>query len=54
MKRNGGEIRSDLSGQPLEKAQQHKKDITPPQNEAHIDQIEERSAEGTNRNTSAK
>lgn len=48
MKRNGGELRSDLSGKPLVKAQQHKKGVTPPQNEAHIDHICERCTGGTN------
>ena len=48
MQRNGGEIRSDLSGQPLVRAEQHKKDVTPPQNEAHIDHIDERSTGATN------
>lgn len=47
-KRNGGELRSDLSGEPLEKALQHKKGVTPPSNEAHIDHICERCTGGSN------
>jgi RHS repeat-associated protein len=46
--RNGGELKSDLSGEPLVKAQQSKAGVTPPANEAHIDHIKPKSMDGTN------
>lgn len=46
--RNGGELRSDKSGELLQPAQQSKKGVTPPQNEAHVDHKTPRAAGGTN------
>lgn len=46
--RNGGDLRSDKSGELLQPAQQSKKGVTPPGNEAHVDHKLPRSAGGTN------
>ena len=48
MQRNGGVLRSDMSGEPLVRAQRHQRGVTPPSNEAHVDHIIERSAGGSN------
>lgn len=46
--RNGGMLRSDLSGMPLSVPQRHHAGYRPPLNEAHVDHINPRSAGGTN------
>jgi hypothetical protein len=48
MIKNGGVLRSDLSGEPLVLPQQSMKGVTPPHNEAHVDHIFPRSLGGTN------
>ncbi len=46
--RNGGVLRDDRTGEALQRAQQHKKGVTPPTNEAHIDHVDPKSLDGTN------
>ena len=48
MKRNGGKIKSDLSGEELVPAKKSVKGVKPPQNEVQIDHIEPRSKGGSN------
>lgn len=45
---NNGVLRDDVDGTPLVRAQQHKKGVTPPGNEAHIDHVTPRSKGGPN------
>ena len=48
MARNGGVLRSDLSGEPLVAPRQYYPGYIPPANEAQVDHIYPRSAGGTN------
>jgi uncharacterized Zn-binding protein involved in type VI secretion len=48
MKRNGGVVRSDVSGQILTKPAKSKKGVTPDPNEWQLDHIEAKSKGGTN------
>jgi len=54
MRRNGGVLRSDLSGEILVIPQQHQPGVTPPWNEAHIDHIIPKSRGGTNSYSNAQ
>jgi RHS repeat-associated protein len=45
---NAGELHSDQSGRKLSPAQQSKKGVTPPANEAHVDHIVPKSKGGSN------
>ena len=47
--RNGGVIRDDRTGELLQQAKQHKKGVTPPNNEAQIDHVKPKSLAGPNR-----
>ncbi|MGA2279421.1 MAG: RHS repeat-associated core domain-containing protein [Verrucomicrobiota bacterium] len=46
--RNGGELHSDLSGEPLVPSQKSAKGVTPPPNEAQVDHVIPRSKGGPN------
>jgi RHS repeat-associated protein len=52
--RNGGELRSDKSGQLLVGAKKSEKGVTPPANEAQVDHVEPRSKGGTNSPSNAQ
>ena len=52
--RNGGVLRSDLSGQILFMPKQHTSGYTPPNNEAQIDHITPRSTGGENNSANAQ
>ncbi|MEO0531795.1 MAG: hypothetical protein AAF266_14645, partial [Planctomycetota bacterium] len=47
--RNGGVLRSDQSGEVLQRAKKHQKGVRPPDNEAQIDHDFPKSLDGTNR-----
>jgi hypothetical protein len=46
--KNGGVLRDDKSGEPLVRPQQHRKGVTPPSNEAHVDHAYPKSQGGPN------
>jgi len=51
---NSGTLRSDISGKKLVQPKQHKKGVTPPKNEAHVDHIKPKSSGGTNSSSNAQ
>jgi RHS repeat-associated protein len=51
---NDGQMRSDISGKPLVNPRQHRKGVTPPSNEAHVDHIDPRSEGGSNSSKNAQ
>jgi hypothetical protein len=52
--RNGGQLRDDVTGEPLVRPQQHTRGVTPPDNEAQIDHVYPRSQGGPNTNSNAE
>ncbi len=54
MERNGGVLRSDISGEELVRPQQHTRGVTPPNNEAHVDHVVERAQGGPNSYSNAR
>ena len=46
--RNSGQLLDDVTGEPLVRPQQHKRGVTPPSNEAHVDHVYPRSKGGPN------
>jgi RHS repeat-associated protein len=51
---NGGELKSDISGETLEEPQQHQKGVKPPENEAHVDHKKPKSKGGSNSSSNAQ
>ncbi|MDQ0110684.1 HNH endonuclease domain-containing protein [Paenibacillus harenae] len=54
MNKNGGKIKSDLSGQELVPAQKSQKGVKPSPNEVQIDHIDPKSKGGSNSNSNAQ
>jgi len=52
--RNGGTLRDDRTGEPLVKPQKHKKGVSPPSDEAHVDHVHPRSKGGPNSASNAE
>jgi 5-methylcytosine-specific restriction endonuclease McrA len=48
MRRGGGSLKSDASGDVLVSPREHERGVTPPSNEAHVDHVQPKAHGGTN------